>query len=115
MVNYRRGLTRIYLVLWIVWALVVLVGIPWYMKGEYSRQYAYWLVEGQRDLAAEYLKELQTLTYTSWFRTLIQYWPYTLGALVGVPAALYGLLYGVAMTIRWIVRGFRGDGQRKPT
>ena len=115
MVYYRRGLTRIYLVLWALWVLVVLVGYPWYMKGEYSRQYAYWLGEGQKDLAAAYLKEFQALTYTSWFKALLQYWPYTLVALVGVPVALYGLLYGIILTARWMVRGFKGDSPRKPT
>lgn len=115
MVKYRRGLSRIYLVLCAVWVLVVLVGPPWYMMGEKIRQYNYWLGEGQEGLAAVYLMEYQGVTYTAWFEALLHYWPYTLGALVGVPVALYGLLYGMILIVRWLLRGFKDDTQRPPT
>jgi len=104
--KYRRGLTRIYLVLWVIWVLVVLVGMPVYIVREAID--CVWVLH--RNLFWVCFKPG---TYASVYNQMLRLWPFVLGALVGVPVVLYGLVYGAIVTFRgttrWVARGFKGD------
>ena len=117
-VNVRRGLTRLYLVLWAIWIPVSI----WYIQKSYVDEVSQWtkfaleeesagahaVAESSRALAEEYRKEWRA----SWLSLLGIYG-------VGLPALLYGLLYGSIMTLRgmlrWVVRGFKHDVPDRPT
>ena len=132
-VNVRRGLTRLYLVLWGAWVLFFLVGLPWGIRENDMKQYGSWKVQAAKDLGAglpeiaqfseniaeAYKQQTEAASYGAYFHELFEDWPLTLGALVGLPACLYGLLYGSIMTLRgvlrWVVRGFKADVPDQPT
>jgi len=104
--KYRRGLTRVFLVLWFVWVLVVLVGMPAFIVREAID--CAWIVH--RNLFWVCFKGG---TYGSVYKEMLHLWPFLFGAIVGVPVVLYGLMYGAVVTIRgttrWVARGFTGD------
>ena len=108
-INLRRGLIRLYLVLWAIWVPMSL----WYAHEYYlvtfvvnwskialeeERAGAHEVAESSWRVANQYRKEWEE----SWFLVF--------GIVgLGLPALLYGLLYGSIMTLRgvlrWIVRG----------
>jgi hypothetical protein len=115
MVTYRRGLTRAYLVLWAIWILFLLVIFPWYLVREASHEYVNWYIQSLSDPS---LKEIansykEAASYRAVYRDIFKDWQLLLVALLGVPALLYGVMYGTAVTfrgtLRWIVRGFKED------
>jgi hypothetical protein len=114
--NVRRGLTRLYLVLWALWIPVAF----WYAHEYYLiTDVVYWsqralehesagldaVARSERALVDEYKREWEG----SW-RPLFG----LVG--IGLPALLYGLLYGSIMTlrgvVRWVVCGFKPDAPR---
>lgn len=125
--KYPRGLTRVSLVLWAIWVLIVLFVFPWYEvinardKAADAHLQALRARAEQNEQSAASWERLsksytQTFNYTNIYRGMLQQWPLTLGALIGAPAVLYGLLCGIVLTFGWVVRGFkRGSPGELPT
>ncbi len=106
--NYSRGLTRVYLVLWVIWVFVVLAGIPMYIVGEGLE--CVWVLH--RDLFWTCFKGG---TYSSVYKEMLRLWPFLVGALVAVPVVVYGLAYGIIATVRWLGGGFKTSTRHVPT
>ena len=127
-VNYRRGLNRIYLVFCVTWILLFLVGWPMYLrsqrlknaieiesthgaltrelKGRISDPNDLQQIEKADKEIARLQRESASLAsiYTEMWKT----WSWFESALLVVPPiVLYGVLSGLAMITRWIVRGFK--------
>jgi len=94
--EYRRGLTRVYLVLWAIWVLVVLVGMPAYIVREAID--CVWILHRKLFWVC-----FKGGTYGSVYMEILRLWPFVLTALVAVPVVVYGLIYGTVATVRRLV------------
>ena len=123
-VAWRIGLTRLYLVLWGIWILFVLVGMPIWTVNDAREQARFAEAEsrtyanaGNQDEAGRALARAQQykrMTLARAYQELYAEWPAALAFLIGPPVALYGCLYGSVLLFAWVRRGFRPDTPRPP-
>lgn len=105
--KYHRGLTRAFLAGWAVWMLVVLVALPLYIVGEAFE--CFWVID-----RSVFRVCFDTHTFAAVYMQMLHLWPYVIGALVGVPVSVYGLICGMIVTIRWLIGGFRNPIRQVP-
>ncbi|MBI1814116.1 MAG: hypothetical protein HYR72_03995 [Deltaproteobacteria bacterium] len=136
-VNYRRGLTRLYVVISALWIAFVLVGVPWWARDTWIRNASVALEQKKQEMSSRdaALKkspidqreadEHQRLADehqrdAEWFRQHADNWwsetwlaPRLLSlwaiALGAIPIALYGILYALISGLDWAKRGFRNS------
>ncbi len=124
-VAWRTGLTRLYLVLWGMWILFVLVGMPiWtvhdareeakFAEAE-SRTYANAGKQEEAGRALARAQQYKRMTLARAYQELYAEWPAVLAFLIVPPVVLYGLLYGSVLLFAWVRRGFRPDTPHTPT
>ncbi|MBP1774746.1 MAG: hypothetical protein H6Q86_752 [candidate division NC10 bacterium] len=92
MVAWWKPLTRLYLVLWLLWVLFNLVGGP-----------AFVVLEDNRT------------TLASLYQDMAHNWPDMLASLIGVPLAVYGVLCGTMLLLACVIQGCRRDRRRSPS
>jgi hypothetical protein len=110
-INWTRGLTRIYLLLVLAWALYWIVWIP-------LEQVRNW-----QTLAINVYDESQRTTYLSQANLLAQWKELgkefarspmaSVALLVLPPLLVYGLLRLTLFTANWVFSGFQHDNDRK--
>lgn len=115
--NWRIGLTRLYLVFWGIWILFVLVIMPiWTVNNarEQARfaeaQYRTFANAGNQDEAGRALARAQQykrMTLASAYQELYADWPAVLAFLVVPPVALCGFLYACVLLFAAVRRRFR--------
>jgi hypothetical protein len=124
MLAWRRGLTRLYLVLWSLWVLFLLVVGPAYVS-HHAREranaaeveYRAHATAGNAIEAADALRRLvenKRTTLVSIYRDMSHTWPDVLVPLIGFPLAFYGALYGTALLIACVLHGVRPASRRGP-
>jgi hypothetical protein len=106
--KYPRGVTRAFLVGWAVWLLVFLVALPLYIVGEAFE--CFWVID-----RSVFQVCFDAHTFAAVYTQMLHHWSLVIGALVGVPAAVYGLICGMIATIRWLIGGFRNPIRQVPT
>ena len=120
--NWRIGLTRLYLVFWGIWILFVLVIMPiWTVNDarEQARfaeaQYRTFANAGNQDEAGRALARAQQykrMTLASAYQELYADWPAVLAFLVVPPVALCGFLYTCVLLFAAVRRRFRSARPR---
>ena len=115
--NWRIGLTRLYLVFWGIWVLFVLVIMPiWTVNDarEQARfaeaQYRTFANAGNQNEAGRALARAQQykrMTLASAYQELYADWPAVLAFLVVPPVALCGFLYTCVLLFAAVRRRFR--------
>ena len=106
-INWTRGLTRLYLLVVVVWLSYWLVWVPldWVRGWEQlalatddsAKRSEYW---AHANLVAQW-REL--------FQEMVRSPVVVLATIVLPPALGYGILLGILATVRWILRGFRAS------
>jgi hypothetical protein len=124
-VAWRTRLTRLSLVLWGVWILFILVGMPiWTVndareqaKSAEAESRMYDNAGNQKEAGRALARALQykRTTLASAYKEFFAEWPAVLAFLIVPPVALYGFLYGSVLLFAWIRRGFRPGTPRPPT
>jgi len=122
--DWCLGLTRLYLVLWVFWALFILVVGPAYVSLQASHQvraaaidYRTHVTAGHAIEATEALRRLrenQRTTLASIYQDMFHAWPDFLIPLIAFPLALYGALFGTALLLACVIHGVRPTRRRSP-
>ena len=114
---WRKGFTRLYLVLWSLWVLFILVVGPAYVSIQASErartaevEYRAHVTAGNAVAAVDALRRMrenQRTTLASIYQDMTHTWRDLLIPLVGFPLALYGALYGSALLSACLIRSIR--------
>jgi len=117
-IHLRRGLTRLYLVLWVVWIPILL----WLTHTSYVEEQRMWTRRAIEAESRGFHDEAATARTVA--KGLDDQWRadrLILLPLYGLvlPALLYGFLYGSIMTLRWVllwvIGGFKHNPPEQPT
>ena len=125
MVAWWKPLTRLYLVLWLLWVLFNLVGGPAFVaiqEQERARaavvDYQAYAQLGDYYAAADAVRRMledNRTTLASLYQDMAHNWPDMLASLIGVPLAVYGVLCGTMLLLACVIQGCRRDRRRSPS
>ena len=119
--NWRRGLKRLLVAAYVVWAGYIFFWWPLEMvKERHDHAYAmYKLNFGMDDVdaGAELSRDLQSATWGEVYPGLLREFrdePAAMAMIVLIPLVGYLLLYGLIRSGIWLVSGFKSDGNPVP-